>query len=397
MFTDIKNYIKSCDLCQRNKSSNQAPAGLLQPLPIPAKKWEQISMDFIVQLPLTPSGHDAIVVFVDRLTKTVKMEPTKTNATAPDIAHIFFRTIFRNFGLPRVIVCDRDPKFTSHFWQALFKTMGTQINMSTAFHPQTDGQTERTNRTLEQMLRNYVTYKQDNWDTQLIFAEFACNNAIQASTKFSPFRLLYGQDPDTPASLLAYQNKNVTHVPAAQDMISTMEHELKLASEYLVQAQQKQVKYANMKRRDVHFKIGDYVLLSTKNLNLASQVNRPSRKLQEKFIGPYEIIEQVSPMAYKLDLPGTIRIHPVFHVSLLKEYKATPEKYKNRTVQPSAPVLIDDHIEYEVEKILDKRNFRKRTEYLVKWAGYPEYDATWEPLRNLANAQEVIHEYENSH
>src|SRR5271163_4191855 len=161
MGKDIKKYIQTCDTCQRNKSSNQHPSGLLQPLITPTNRWEEIIMDFVVQLPLTKQGHDAIVVFTDHLTKRAHFQAMHTSATAPEVAKIFFATIFKNHELPHIIISDIDSKFTSHFWQTLFKQLGTKTTMSTAFHPQTDGQTERLNRTLEEMLRAYVTYKQD--------------------------------------------------------------------------------------------------------------------------------------------------------------------------------------------------------------------------------------------
>src|SRR4051812_24646966 len=150
MYDNTKSYVTSCDLCQRNKALKQTPAGLLQPLPVPNRNWEQISMDFIVQLPeSTRTKKDAIVVFVDRLSKQVHLEATNTTATASDIAKIFFDTIFRHHGLPTVIVCDRDVKFTSNFWKALFSLTNTKIAYSIAYHPQSDGQTERTNQILE--------------------------------------------------------------------------------------------------------------------------------------------------------------------------------------------------------------------------------------------------------
>ena len=177
MIKDVKKYIQSCDICQRNKGSNVAPAGLLQLLDTPTTKWEQITMDFIVQLPPTKQGYDAIFVIVDRLIKRAHFIPIHTSATAPEIAKLFLNVIFKDHGLPRIIVSDRDAKFTSKFWQQLFKELGTTLSMSTSFHPQTDGQTERTNRTLEEMLRSYVNYKQDNWDEYLPLAEFAYNNS----------------------------------------------------------------------------------------------------------------------------------------------------------------------------------------------------------------------------
>ena len=161
MGKDVYKYVTTCDSCQRNKPSNQQPAGLLQPLDTPTKRWEQITMDFIVQLPVTRKGSDAIVVFVDRLTKKAIFCATNTAITAPEVAKIFFNNVFRYHGLPKIIISDRDAKFTSNFWKTLFQQLGTKLSMSTAFHPLTDGQTERMNRTLEEMLRVYLTYNQD--------------------------------------------------------------------------------------------------------------------------------------------------------------------------------------------------------------------------------------------
>ena len=204
----VERYIASCEQCQRNKGSNQKPAGLLQPLELPTKNWQQVSMDLIVQLPRTKTGNDAIVVFVHRLSKMVHYQTVKTNITAPELAKVFFNTVFKLHGMPRTIVSDRDPKFTSLFWKALFKCMGTKLSMSTAFHPQTDGQTERSNRTLEQMLRNWVNYKQDDWDEHLAAAEFACNNAKQTSIGVTPFFANTGQDLSVPVRFLYEGNDN---------------------------------------------------------------------------------------------------------------------------------------------------------------------------------------------
>src|SRR5947209_10264688 len=165
-------------------------------------------MDFIVQLPKTKTTHkDAIVVFVDYLSKQDHFQVVTTNITAPETARVFIDSVFKLHGLPQVIVCDRDARFTSNFWQALFKLLNTRLAMSTAFHPQTDGQTERTNRTLEQILRNYVSYRQDDWDQHLTMAEFAYNNSKQASTSLSLFYLNYGFHPSVPTTI---QTTNTT-------------------------------------------------------------------------------------------------------------------------------------------------------------------------------------------
>ena len=237
---DIKKYIQTCDTCQRTKPTNQHPSGLLQPLSTPARRWEEITMDFIVQLPLTKQGHDAIVVFVDHLIKRAHFQPMHTSATAPEVAKIFFATIFKLHGLPRVIISDRDVRFTSHFWQALFKHLGTKIAMSTAFHPQTDGQTERLNRTLEEMLRAYATYRQDQWDEYLPAAEFTYNNSQQASTGFTPFELDCGQHPSTPITMT-----QPSQVPAANDFREHWETMIKIVKDFLMEAQDRQTKYAN--------------------------------------------------------------------------------------------------------------------------------------------------------
>ena len=398
MDTTVRRFIASCDACQRNKGDNKLPAGLLQPLPIPTQNWQQVSIDLIVQLPKTKTGYDAIVVFVDRLSKMVHFQPTVTTATAPDIAKIFFNTIFRLHGMPTVIVSDRDSRFTSLFWKSLFKCLGTQLAMSTAFHPETDGQTERNNRTLEQMLRIFVNYKQNDWDQHLIAAEFAYNNSKQASTGMSPFYLATGQNPFTPASLLC-SSAIESNVHSTNEFLEHMSTLIKIASENLSEAQQRQSQYANTKRREEVFQVGDKVLLSAKNISLDTQARRPTKKLQPRYIGPYEVIQVISPVAYKLKLPETLRIHPVFHVSLLKSYQDNPQEFEGRTVLPPAPIITSEgQEEFEVEKILDQRvrkqGGKSTVEYLVKWKGYTDYDATWEPVENLKNAQEAIAEFE---
>ena len=202
MVNHVKSFITTCDTCQQIKTSSQLPAGLLQPLPTPGQQWEQVTMDFIVKLPETSEGYNTIVVFVNRLSKMVHLQPTTTTSRAMDIANIFFMTIFCLHGLLRVIISDRDTKFTSKFWQTLFKLVNTKLALSTAFHPQTDGQTEQTNWTLEQYLWAFVNYKQDNWAHLLPVAEFTINNAKNASTGFSPFYLANGCHPITPTSLV---------------------------------------------------------------------------------------------------------------------------------------------------------------------------------------------------
>ena len=352
-------------------------------------------MDFIMQLPRSKSGNDAIAVFVDKLTKKVCFAATKTTITAPETAQVFFHEIVRHYGVPSAIVSDRDVRFTSNFWKALWKQLGTKLAMSTAFHPQTDGQTERANRTLEDMLRAYVSYNQRDWDTKLDAAEIACNNAVQASTGYSPFFLNLGQHPSFPLALAAPSDQSQN--PTALEMISDMDQALALAKQNLKEAQDRQASYANLNRREVEFSVGDQVLLSTAHLRNTDR----APKLSPKYIGPFDIVRVVSSVAYELKLPANMKIHPVFHASRLRAYKDGSSQFPHRVVNPRPPPdILDGEDAWEVEEVVGKRS-RKRgrtttVEYLVRWKGYPDHEKTWEPAQNLRAAQDAVACYESS-
>ena len=389
MARNIRKYVKSCDECQRNKVVNQLPVGQLQPLEYPQQRWEQVTMDFIVSLPPTPRNHDAIFVVVDRFSKRAYFIPTKTTVTAPGTAKLFFDNVFKDHGLPHAIISDRDPRFTSSFWQELFKLCQTKLRMSTAFHPQTDGQTEHMNRTLEKMLCSYVTYHQDNWDEQLPALEFAYNNSRNATTGKTPFEVDTGRHPTTPSSYPIEAAKNET----ATQFLDNWNVNLRLVHDHVMEAQESQKKYADKNRKHGEFDVNDKVLLSTRNISHLLDRQRPSKKFTSKFIGPYRITEKISPLVYRLELPVSMRIHPVFHISLLKRYE---EDAFDRQTVPLPPVIVDDHEEYVVEQILDKRIIRGKTQYLIKWKDYPMYDATWEPIENLDNCQSLLRIFEST-
>jgi hypothetical protein len=392
---DVGRYVASCESCQRNKPSQQSPAGLLQPLPVPENRWEDITMDYIVQLPATPRGYDAILVVVDRMTKCAHFIPTTTNVTAAGTARLFVDNIFRLHGLPKSIVHDRDPRFVGKFWRSLFDLLGVKLRPSTAFHPQTDGQTERTNRTLEQMLRNYVSYKQDDWDQYLSLVEFAYNSAEQASIGMSPFYCDLGRQPTTADILTTPQGfEDQTNVDATATFLGRMNEILQTARSKMTEAQERQAKYANRCRRDETFRIGDEVWLSAGNINADINKQRPTKKLSSRFLGPFRIGAVISTTAYRLDLPDSLKIHPVFHVSQLKRYTPSPGEFQREQQSRPAPEIVDDAEEFEVEYILDKRVRRRRTEYLVKWRGYHPDEATWLPTSELPNAKEAIRTFE---
>lgn len=379
---DVAQYVKQCDLCQRNKSTNQKPVGLLKPLEAPKRKWESVSMDYITQLPRTKSGHDAILVFVDRLTKMTHFVPTVTSVTAEDTAKLFIKHVVRLHGLPDNIVSDRDPRFTSAFWAEVCSRLGIKRKMSTAFHPQTDGQTERMNRTLEDMLRHYVSPTQDDWDEHLDMAEFAINNTLQASTNATPFFLNYGVHPVTPGTVQLQNIKN-TKAPSSEQFTKDMQANLEKAMQSLQAARSRQKRYADSKRRDVRFQLKDKVMLSTKNIPLKAV---GTRKLLPKFIGPFEVIGLVGDRAVRLKLPDSYKIHDVFHVSLVKPYHGAMR-------HPPPCDFLQGEALWTVERLLNHRKSRNKMEYLVKWEGFGEEHNTWEPDTNLLTCDELISAY----
>ena len=396
MQEDMVRYVRSCEACQRNKPSHQAPAGLLQPLPIPEEPWADISMDLITSLPQSRSGFDAIVVFVDRLSKTIRAAPTHTTCTASELARIMLREVARHHGLPKSIVSDRDPRFVAHFWQSLWEMLRTKLNMSTSYHAQTDGQTERANRTLEDALRAYVNSQQDDWDELLPLMEMAYNNSIQASTGFSPYFLSHGHEMATCLSRAMQRTDNIPHsAPAAGELLRRWEEAMNAAKEHILKAQERQRKYADQHRRHVTFAVGDRVLLSTENLR-ERMTGAP--KLLERFIGPYAVKRVISSTAYELDLPKSMRLHPVFHVHLLRPYIDSKAAFPDRVPYHARPApavkSTDAEPEWEVEAVLKKSVRGRKTYYLVKWKGYPTEDVSWEPEDHLANSQRIIQEFE---
>lgn len=377
----VAYYVRTCLSCQQNKKPNQRPQGLTKPLPIPDRAWQSVSHDFITALPVTETGYDALYVVVDRLTKMIHLIPTHTTATAEDSAGLFFREIFRIHGLPSSIVSDRDAKFTSDFWVSLFKLTGTALDMSTAYHPQTDGQTERANRTVEEMLRHYCADHEQDWDKLLSAVEFAYNSSVHASTGKTPFMLNYGYEPSAPLALL--RDNTGTAETGAVNFLSRLQEAMAEAKAKLQTAQERMVRYADQAKRDHQYKTGDKVWFSTSNLRSA-----PKGKLTSPFIGPFKILDMVpSGNAAKLELPSTIKIHPVVNVSFLKPYREAPDIPGHTPEPPPPPIISDKGVCYVVESIINRRT---RTvggtviyDYRVKWQGYGARDNTWVPEESL--------------
>lgn len=394
---DVTKYVRSCLACQRNKPSQQAQAGLLQPLPVPDGRWSEVSMDFIGPLPETPRRNNAILVFVDRFTKRAHFAATRTDASALDTARLFLHNVVRLHGMPTSIISDRDRRFTSRFWQELMKLLDTNVKLTTAYHPQANGQAERTNRTLIQTLRFYVNHRQDDWDLHLDGAEYAYNDTEHESTHMTPFYADLGRHPRTPGILVVQHDpRMITNVEGSAEMVERLQEITAEVKAALGEAQLTQQHYANQKRRGETFEVGERVFLSTEHARTDADRARPSRKLLSKYSGPYTITEKISDVTYRLDLPPALRIHPVFHVSRLKRFHERPDELKpaGQDDTPPPPVIVDGHEEYEVEDILDKRRFGRQIKYLVKWAGYPAEESTWLSRAQLKNAPEILREFE---
>ena len=392
MARDVAEYVSTCRECQAVKASSARPAGLLQPLPPVANKWEWITMDFITALPTSTSGHDSILTIVDRCTKFAYFIPTTTTVDAPETAQLFLHHVFCHHGLPKIITSDRDTRFLSKFWNAVMKGLGTQLRHSTAFHPQTDGQSERANRTVEDMLRCTCQDMPKNWDKQLPLVQFAYNNSKSPSTGYTPFYLMSGCHPVTPASLLvpavapavsvsaAAGGESAAapaEVPAATAFLSRMDAALASATENLAKARERQRVNADRHRRHVKYEEGDEVMLSTENLQLAAR--SVQRKLAPRFIGPFRIEKVLTDTTVRLVLPASMKIHPVFHVSLLRLFKTSerfPSDQRPSRRRPAA-VIVDGTPEFIVERFVAERTHHGRQQFLVKWRGYPLHDAEW--------------------
>ena len=389
---DVKDYVETCDVCQHMKVPRHKPYGELASLPIPRRAWDSIAMDFIVGLP--PSSrrgraYDAILVIIDRYTKMARYFPTTSTIDAPDLAELFIDTILKDYGSPTSIITDRGSLFTSSYWSSFCYQLRIKRKLSTAFHPQTDGQTERQNQTLEHYLRCYCNYQQNDWAEWLSTAEFAYNNAVHSSTKITPFFALYGQHPrmpldaedDVPRGEANAADQRGTN-PAADQRLERLREVRSQLEERLRDATTAQAKYHNRKHKPQTYAIGDKVLLAMKNLRTV----RPSKKLDNRWVGPFEIEGVVGKQAYRLRLPRRYKsIHPTFHVSLLEPYRQRPGE------EPLEPpgVMVDGHTEWVVERILDRRLQQGKVQYLVKWDGYPDSENTWEPAEHLEAAQQL--------
>ncbi|WVZ76446.1 hypothetical protein U9M48_024422 [Paspalum notatum var. saurae] len=341
----VAEYVAVCDTCQRVKTEHQRPAGFLQPLKIPEWKWEEISMDFIVGLPRTQKGYNSIWVVVDQLTKVAHFIPVNTTYSGARLAELYISRIVCLYGVPKRIISDRGSQFTSRFWEQLHDSLDSKLRFSTSYHPQTNGQTERTNQILEDMLRAY-----------------------QASLKKSPFEALYGRRCRTPL----FWNQTGEKQVFGPDLIWDAEQQIKMKS------------YADVRRRDLTFKVDDFVYLKVSPMRGIQRFNMKG-KLAPRYIGLFKIVKRKGEVAYKLELPSNLSgIHNVFHVSQLKKCLSVPEEQA-----PLEGLDVQEDLTYTEHpvKILEtsKRVTRNKRVKMcrVQWKHHTEDEATWEREEEL--------------
>ena len=391
MLQDIRRFVRNCDTCRRMKAWRERRQGFLKPLPIPDRLWREISVDFITGLPESEKCTNLMVI-TDRLGKGIILEPMRT-IEAKDVARVFLRTFYRQHGLPAAITSDRGPQFVSALWKRVCQLLGIVRRLSTAYHPETDGATERMNQTVETYLRTFINSSQDDWADLVPMAELAINNRDAYSTGVSPFFLAHGyhveplQLQEVPRDVREPRGP----IQQADAIVRQLQEAREWAQTSMAVAQQEQEEAANRTRQQApQFRVGDKVWLNLKNV----RTTRSSKKLDWKN-AKYTVTKIIGSHSYRLDTPPGI--HNVFHSDLLHAASTDPLDSQVTDDSQPGPVIVGDEEEYEVESIVKDRIIRRgrgaQKQYLVKWVGYAE--PTWEPASALEDVA-ALDAYERS-
>jgi len=385
MTTFVNKYVTGCDTCQRYKPTRH-PRAILQPHDVPEGPWQTIGVDLITGLPRV-KGYDAIVVYVDHYSKQVHVIPTTSDADTERIADIHYREIFRLHGIPTKIVSDRGPQFAARLMKALYQKLGITHALTTAYHPQSNGQTERANQEVEQHLRLFTNSHHDDWVTHLPTAEFVLNSRLHSAHQMTPFEVMYGYRPDFTVPV-----GPPTAFPALDVRLQNL-HDARKDAEAALRLEKRTMKesFESNKLRPHVFAPGQKVWLSAKDIS----TSHPVRKLAPRQLGPYKVLERTGQLTYRLDLPPSMRQHPVFHVDRLSPWNGNA--VNGFTPPPPPPDHIDDVDEYEVEAVLDSRKYRNQYQYLIKWKGYDAGHNSWEPATNLTNSAELTEAFHIAH
>ncbi|QRW15573.1 Retrotransposable element Tf2 protein [Rhizoctonia solani] len=375
MKSSTKEWVECCPTCQANRRAH-GPVIALKPLEVPPYPFHTISYDFITGFPKS-NGHNAILVVIDSFSKFGHFIPTTKKVTSKGLAELFISHVWKLHGLPVRTISDRGTTFTGKFLRALYQRLGVKPSFSSAYHPESDGQTERVNQFIEFYLRSYVAADHSDWASWLPLAEYAYNNARHSATGRTPFELVFGRNPVmSPSNVPA-------NVPKADHVADTLAQEWKEAESAL---QMSKEKMAGLRGSTPEYSIGEKVWLDGKNVELRTNSN----KLDPRGLGPFEILEKISSHAYRLKLPETLKIHNVFYVGLLSKVHENPSQpFPERP----PPKTIEGEEEYEVEQIIDSKRQRGKWFYLIKWKGYGPKDNSWEPEELLEHSQEEIQRF----
>jgi transposase InsO family protein len=380
MVQDVTDYCKSCPTCAASKSPTEKPRGLLKTMPVPTHPWQYIGIDFVGPLPESSNrngAYDTICVIIDLLTAMVHLVPTKQTYKAADIAEVIFDTVYKLHGLPERIISDRDSLFTSHFWRKLHALLNVELRLSSAFHPQTDGATERANRTMTQMLRQCVGPKQKDWVTKLPAIEFAMNSARSSTTGFTPFYLNYGRNP----SPMVWKGEEV--YPGVRQFAENMKDAIMSAHDAIIASRVQHTVQANKKRLPASYQEGDLVYLSTKNISLPKG---RARKLAPKYLGPFPITKVIKEGAtYQLGLSDELikrGVNRSFHASLLRPHVPNDDRRFPGRLPIQIPGFGEKPEEWIVDRIVTHHGKGMGSEFQILWkAG----DKTWAPYREVAH------------
>ena len=349
MKRDVSEFVTKCLVCQRVKAEHQVLSELLQEW-----KWDRITMDFVVGLPLTGRKHDSVWVVVDQLTKSAHFLPLRTDYSLDKLAELYIKEIVRLHEIPISIISDRDPRFTSRFWGKLQEALGTRLNFNTTFHPQMDGQSERVTQIQEDMLRSCVIDYEGSWDRHIPLVEFVYNNSFQSSIGMAPYEALYGRKCRTPLCWTELSEKKVI----GPDLIQETREKVKMIRERLKVANDRQKSNADMKRKDIRYEIGEKVFLKVSPWKKVMRFGKKG-KLSPRFIGPYEVIEKVGPVVYRLALPPDLeKIHNVFHESMLRRYRSDPSHVVSTETIELRPDLTyeEEPVEILAREVKELRN-----------------------------------------